>query len=107
MESERIVREARRRQEIFKNLQKYLSAIKETVREKVDRNAEIYLFGSVAEGTHLYSSDIDVLVVSDVKSEKVRVALWEVGIEDPFEILVLPKDKLEDFRRRATLVPVS
>jgi uncharacterized protein len=110
MESRRkkagIVEEARKRQTFFKELPTYLRIIKDTVRNKVDPKAEVYLFGSVAEGTSVYSSDIDVLIVSDEKPEKVRVILWDAGIEEPFEILVMPKQNLEDFSKRAKLIPV-
>jgi len=38
--------------------------IAEAVKE-IDGDAEVYLFGGVAEGRHPLSSDIDVLVVTD------------------------------------------
>jgi len=38
-----LVKETLRRQEIFKNLDKYLRIIKSTV-EELDENAEVYLF---------------------------------------------------------------
>lgn len=54
MSSEKLlVSEAKRRAQIFKNINDYLKLIAETVR-KLDCNAEVYLFGSVAEGGNLY-----------------------------------------------------
>jgi predicted nucleotidyltransferase len=101
-----LVSEARKRQTYFKELPKYLAIIKDAVRKKVDSQAKIFLFGSVAEGTNVYSSDIDILVVSDKKPEEIRVALWDAGIEEPFEVLIIPPRSLPGFRTRAKLVPV-
>lgn len=58
-----LAEDAKRRQEVFKNLDKYLAVIKE-VAKSIDPSAEVYLFGSVAEGRHILSSDIDVLIVT-------------------------------------------
>ena len=105
--SERLlVREARRRAEIFKNLDRYLKLIAETVK-RLDEGARVYLFGSVAEGRHLPSSDIDVLVVTERPPGEVLAALWSQGIKDPFEVHVVAKDALEQYRRRAKLVEVA
>ena len=79
-----LIKEALRRWEIFKNLDRYLRIIKSTV-EKLDENAEVYLFRSMAEGKHLYSSDIDVLVVTVLDPAVVISELWKRGIKDPFE----------------------
>ncbi len=101
-----LVEEAKRRAEIFGNLDKYLKKIVEIVKE-LDRNAEVYLFGSVAEGKHLLSSDIDVLVVTNLAPREVLAILWERGIRDPFEIHVVTKDMLEIYKGRAKLVKIS
>ena len=85
-----LVEEARRRAEIFKNLPRYLRIIMKTVKE-LDKDAELYLFGSVAEGKHLLSSDIDILVVTDLPPAEVLSALWNQGIKDPFEIHVITR----------------
>jgi len=47
MESERIVKDALRRQAIFKELSNYLGLIKETVKEKVDRGLLEQLTGGL------------------------------------------------------------
>ena len=105
--SERLlVREARRRAEISKNLDRYLKLIAETVK-RLDEGARVYLFGSVAEGRHLPSSDIDVLVVTERPPGEVLAALWSQGIKDPFEVHVVVEDALEQYRRRAKLVEVA
>jgi len=101
-----LVREARRRREIFGNLEAYLRRIAEVVRG-LDPQAELYLFGSVAEGTHTYSSDIDILVVTRAKPAEVRAALWRHGIEDPFQIHVATPKEALIYKRRAALKPIS
>ena len=101
-----LVEEAKRRAEIFRDLDKYLKKIVEIVKE-LNRNAGVYLFGSVAEGKHLLSSDIDILVVTNLAPGEVLAILWEKGIKDPFEIHVVTKDMFEIYRRRAKLVKIS
>jgi predicted nucleotidyltransferase len=77
------LREARRRREVFENLDTYLRRLAAFVK-RLDPSSEIYLFGSVAEGRYLYSSDIDVLVVSDVlKPGETLAALWPRASETP------------------------
>jgi len=104
--SERLlVEEAKRRAEIFRNLDKYLKIIAETVKE-FDKNAEVYLFGSVAEGKYLLSSDIDILVVSDLPPGRVLSILWDKGIKDPFEIHVVTREMFQSYKRRTKLVKI-
>ena len=76
-----LIDEAKRRREIFENLDEYLKKIVEIVK-KLDSNAELYLFGSVAEGKHLISSDIDILVVSNLHPSRIIAELWSNGIND-------------------------
>lgn len=106
MSEELLIKEAKRRAEVFKNLREYLEVIVCTIKE-LDKNSEIYIFGSVAEGRYLLSSDIDVLIVTNLKPSEVLSLLWEKGIKDPFEIHVVTKDGLELYRRRAHLVRVA
>ena len=103
---ELLAREARRRREVFEHLEEYLEKLVETIRS-LDSGAEVYLFGSVAEGKYTYSSDIDVLVVTDKRPEEVISMLWSRGIEDPFEIHVVTKDMLENYKRRTKLVKIA
>ncbi|QOJ79210.1 nucleotidyltransferase domain-containing protein [Infirmifilum lucidum] len=106
MSEELLVREAKRRAEVFRNLPEYLKLIRDTVL-RLDENAEIYLFGSVAEGRSLLSSDIDILVVTNLPPPKILAELWKAGIEDPFEIHVIDGRSLEAYKRRAKLVPIQ
>ncbi len=107
MSSQRfLVEEARRRAEIFRNLHRYLKIIVETVKE-LDGDAEVYLFGSVTEGKHLLSSDVDVLIVTNLPPGEVLSALWSRGIKDPFEVHVVTKEMLKIYRRRTKLVKIT
>jgi hypothetical protein len=65
----------------------------------------MFLFGSVAENTHVISSDIDILIVTDVEPAKVHFELWKAGIKEPFEIHVQPSKKVY-FYQRAKLVKI-
>ena len=71
-----LVEEAKRRAEIFRNLDKYLKKVAEIVKE-LDKNAEVYLFSSVVKGKHLLSGDIDILVVTNLAPGEVLAVLWE------------------------------
>ena len=106
MWEELLVKESIRRREILRNLSKYLRIIAETVK-RLDPNAEAYLFGSVAEGKSLVSSDIDVLVVTSLKPETVISELWRKGIEDPFEIHVVSPEQLQLYKSRAKLMKIT
>lgn len=100
-----LIREARRRQKIFKNLDKYFEIIKSTIK-KLDPNAEIYLFGSVATGKHLYSSDIDILVLTNLHPTYIISELWRKGIGDPFEIHVRPHKFLSLYKAKGSLIKI-
>jgi len=102
LSEELLVREARRRIEVFKNLERYLRVIVDVVKG-LDENAEVYLFGSVTEGRYLLSSDIDILVITDLYPGKVLAELWNKGIRDPFEIHIVTRAMLKTYRRRAEL----
>ncbi|MCD6348362.1 MAG: nucleotidyltransferase domain-containing protein [Candidatus Korarchaeota archaeon] len=97
-----LVKEALRKKEIFKNLDKYLRRVKRVIKS-LDENAEVYLFGSVATGESLYSSDIDILVITELEPQVIIEELWKEGIGDPFEVHVYPPEYLPRFRRRANL----
>ncbi len=101
-----LVREARRRAEVFGKLDEYLRKIAEIIM-KLDPRAEVYLFGSVAENRHLLSSDIDVLVVTEMSPGEVLAVFWREGIRDPFEIHVVTRDKLDVYKGRAKLIKIS
>ncbi len=102
-----LIKEAREREKIFRELNRYLEMIYKTVKE-LDKNAEVYLFGSVAEGKHLLSSDIDILVVTDnIAPEIIILKLWEKGIKDPFEIHVVKKNMLSLYEQRSKLIKIE
>ena len=106
MLEELLISEAKHRAHIFKNLDKYLRKIAEIIKE-IDKEAQIYLFGSVAEKKHLLSSDIDILVVTDKPPGLILSELWKKGIKDPFEIHVITKTTLKLYARRAKLVKIK
>jgi hypothetical protein len=89
MSDEDLVQIAIKRREVFDNLDKYLETIKGTVQE-IDPNAEIYIFGSVPNKNYTYSSDIDVLIVTRIDPDKIRLELWQSGIREPFEFHIHP-----------------
>ena len=97
------MKRALKKQEAHKNMEKHLQTIKETI-NRLDPHAKVYLFGSVAENRHTYSSDIDVLITTEMDPAKVNLELWKSGVKEPFEIHVQPPDKLEFYSRRAKLV---
>ena len=105
--SERLlIEEAKRRAEIYENLLSYLKTAYYVVKG-LDKNAEIYIFGSVADKRNLISSDIDLLVVTDLPPEIVIAKLWENGITDPFEIHVVFCDTLNLYKQRTKLEKVE
>ncbi|MEM4826730.1 MAG: nucleotidyltransferase domain-containing protein [Desulfurococcaceae archaeon] len=103
MSEKLLVKLAKHRAEVFRNLEHYLKVIVKAVKE-LDEKAEVYLFGSVAEGTYTLSSDIDVLVVTDQSPENVLMKLWEKGIKDPFEVHIIRREMLDLYKRRSKLM---
>jgi len=101
-----ILEEMLRRKSVFENLDKYLELIVNIVK-KIDENASVYLFGSVAEGKYIMASDIDVLIVTRVKPCEIIAKLWEAGIGDPFEIHVQPPEKLHYYEKRGKLKKIA
>ncbi|MGC9152215.1 MAG: nucleotidyltransferase domain-containing protein [Vulcanisaeta sp.] len=105
MDYDPLIEDARRRQDIFKNLDKYLRIIKDVVKS-IDPNAEVYLFGSVAEGRFALSSDVDVLVVTNADPGIILEKLWRAGIGPSFEVHVRTPDKLVHYERYSKLIRV-
>lgn len=106
MSEKLLVELAKHRAKVFRNLNNYLKTVRETVRE-LDRDAEIYIFGSIVEGTYTLSSDIDILIVTEQPPEKILVKLWERGIGDPFEIHIVKKEILKTYKRKSKLVEIE
>ncbi|MEM1646551.1 MAG: nucleotidyltransferase domain-containing protein [Ignisphaera sp.] len=80
-----------------KNLDFYLNKIKEIVR-KTDPNARVILFGSYVRGNFRPDSDIDILVIMNVKSEFDRLRVYHeinkaIGSPNPFEIHVINQEE--------------
>jgi len=84
---EHLVRDALRRREIFNNLGMYLERLKEIVL-RIDPKAEVYLFGSVAERRHNYSSDVDILVVTEEDKLRILEAIAKEEFIKIFEVHV-------------------
>ena len=106
MSEKLLVKLAKHRIEVFRNLKYYLKVIVEAVKE-IDEKAEVYLFGSITEGTYTLSSDIDILVATDQPPEKILVKLWEKGIKDPFEVHIIKREMLDLYKWRSKLVKVE
>ena len=106
MSERMLIEEARKRMEIFGNIDKHLKAIAKIVKG-IDKEAKVYLFGSVAEGRYVLSSDIDVLVVTDAYPGVIMAELWKRDIKDPFEIHVISRDLLGLYKRRAKLIEIK
>ncbi len=106
MWEELLIEEAEERKKVFKNLKTYIKKIVEVTR-KLDPSAEIYLFGSVAEGKHFLSSDVDILVVTNTHPGRVLAELWLAGIKEPFEIHVVTRNMLETYEKKSKLIRVD
>lgn len=98
-----MIEEAKKRAEVFEKLECYLRKVYQAVKG-LDEGAEIYLFGSAAEEKSLLSSDIDVLVVTNLSPEYVISKLWERGIKEPFEIHVVDRKRLEHYLRKVKMI---
>jgi len=105
MSNEILIENALKRQETFKNLKKHLQTIKETTR-KLDPKAEIYLFGSVPQKRHNYSSDIDILIITNQKPAQIHAELWKAGIKEPFQIHIQTKQKAQFYKERTKLIKI-
>ena len=73
---------------------------------KIDPQAEIYLFGSVAENRYNYSSDIDVLVVSEADKLRVLEVLAEGDFLKVFETHVRRAKDAGGYKRMTKLVKI-
>ena len=100
-----LVERALKRREVFRRLWEHLETVKSVVL-KLDPEAEVFLFGSVAEGNYNYSSDIDVLIVTEQQPAKIYSELWRAGIKEPFEIHVHRPEKAIFYKDRAKLVRI-
>ena len=75
-------------------------------------SAEIFVFGSFAEGTWTPRSDIDLLIVargmsSHVKRQMRGELIKAFGLASPLEFhIITDDDLLELYRKRAKLIPI-
>ncbi len=79
-----LVEAALKRRNTFKNLKENLKILRNVVK-KLYSEAQIYLFGSVAEENYTYSNDIDILIITKLYPAKIHVELRKAGISEPFE----------------------
>jgi predicted nucleotidyltransferase len=81
----------------------FLNDVKELVKGFIP-NAEVYLFGSYAEGRVVASSDIDILVIVDegdrARAEEVKVRVKREYIDYPIEIHVITKEEFDRWYKR-------
>lgn len=92
-----LIEEAKRRERIFKDLPLYLERLKDEMK-KVDEKSRIFLFGSVARGEHALTSDIDVLILTNLKPNEVIAKLRKAGFDEPFEFHVVDEKEFEIYR---------
>ena len=96
---------ARRRAEIVKNYQKFIPDIVSAIREILG-DARVYLFGSIVEGRAAGGSDIDIMIVANVrgnlkKAEIIAKIEEKAGLplDNPFEFHLLTEDEFERWRK--------
>ncbi len=89
----------------FERYREYAKKIKEIAKSELS-DVKVFVFGSVIEGKHTPSSDIDILVVSKNMPKsmgdraKIRAKiLKEIGITSPFEIHLVNPKEFEWYRR--------
>ncbi|MEM2344857.1 MAG: nucleotidyltransferase domain-containing protein [Thermoproteota archaeon] len=84
---ELLIREAVKREEVFRNLPELLKRIKKVMSE-ADGESRVFLFGSVLRGEHVLTSDIDVLILTKLKPCEIIAKLRKEGFDEPFEFHV-------------------
>jgi len=92
-----LIRDAKRRREVFANILSYLNKIKEIV-SRIDPNGRVYLFGSTVRREYTLSSDIDVLIVTEANPSIVISSLWREGLDEPFEFHVINNEQFKTYR---------
>jgi len=94
-----LLEEKKEREKYFKDPEKYAKRIKKKAK-KILKSVKVFLFGSIVRGDFLFSSDIDLLVVSDnfKESERGKIIsqlLNEAGFFSPFQIHLVKKGDFE------------
>ena len=93
-----MIKEAKRREKIFKNLSFHLKNLKRFLK-KIDRRCRIFLFGSVAKNEHVLSSDIDILILTSLKPNEVIAELRKTGFDEPFEFHVVDEKRFKIYKK--------
>ena len=91
-----LINMAKERKEYFENYMHYAKLVKEAVK------GEVIVFGSVVEGKHTMTSDIDLLVVLDSieRRDEILMKINEVlGEFHPFQIHLVTRKEFEWYKR--------
>lgn len=91
------IREAIRKEEIFKNLPELLKEIKKILNE-MDKESKVFLFGSVTKNEHVLISDIDVLILTKLKPNEVIAKLRKEGFDEPFEFHIVDEERFKLYK---------
>jgi predicted nucleotidyltransferase len=99
-----LLEEKKENEKYFKEPEKYAKIIKKKAKE-ILKKVKVFLFGSIVRGDFLFSSDIDVLIVSDNFKEKERgkiiaQLLNEAGFFSPFQIHLVKTKEFKDWYKR-------
>lgn len=92
------IREAIRREEVFKNLPKLLKEIKKILNE-MDKESRVFLFGSVVKDEYVLISDIDVLILTKLKPNEVIAKLRKEKFDEPFEFHVVDEKRFKLYKK--------
>ncbi|MEM2843475.1 MAG: nucleotidyltransferase domain-containing protein [Candidatus Bathyarchaeia archaeon] len=92
-----LIKEAKRREETFKNLPSYLRNLISFLKE-MDRKCKIFLFGSVVKGDYALISDIDILIKTKLKPKEVIAKLRNAGFDEPFEFHVVNEKEFKVYK---------
>ena len=93
-----LVRESKRREEVFKNLPNYLKKLKIFLR-RLDKDCKVFIFGSVVKDEHVLISDVDILILTKLQPAEVIAKLRENGFEEPFEFHVVDEKRFKFYKR--------
>ncbi|MBB5255154.1 nucleotidyltransferase domain-containing protein [Sulfurisphaera ohwakuensis] len=94
----------KRRERYLKEVDYYLKKIKEVARN-IDPTARVILFGSYVRGNFRPDSDIDVLIIANVKDIYDRLKIYHeinevIGSPNPFEIHVINEEEYKGWYSR-------
>ena len=101
MSKDLAIKEAKRRKEVFKSLDRLLKELKERMRE-LDEDSKVFLFGSVARDKYVLTSDIDIFIVYDERKcheDRVYKTLMKSLKLPRVELRILSKKDYELMRK--------